>query len=570
MLAEAALNSPERSRTTPILFGIFVAFIILIGAFVGPLSRFEFIEIETSTGNDMLVSVYRGLGTVRPSGFDSRPVGGAIVFKGGHRVTKLPTRDYVIRYFKLGFSEHGVATIHQVRFLSHYAPSRVVKGKELGSMFAAADQHTHISLTRDGIVITGGKNGHANIATTRAVFASSVWLELVVPMMFGVLAYMLASHYSMSSIPAFHDMVNRDVGERVYRVELDGLRGLAALSVVAEHTWGRFQGIGGAGVWIFFILSGFLLAQPFISEPKRALDRSYLARYLVRRVARIVPMFYLTVLLLFALSGHVDKLFDHFLFIQADGHLWTVQQEMFFYVVLPMLVIVLYMAHRLKPGLALVVLLAAAVAMLYRPYYMPVRLYEYGGQYPPYLGFFVAGMLIAYIYAKDSVRTFSFSQSRAKTWVSVVGFLAMATVAFFSTNPLTEKFGFGHNLVKTHTLVFGLGCSLVLLAILLSHGKLLSHFFSMKWLRSIGVVGYSYYLLHPMVATEIIDFSRFYTGEPLYGGRLFLVTAVVTWIISIATYSLVEKPFMAAAKQFGASATGIVNKSSSDTNPNIA
>ena len=81
---------------------------------------------------------------------------------------------------------------------------------------------------------------------------------------------------------------------------LDGLRGLAALAVVVLHVWmytdanwprpGRTDLLDRAigelriAVVLFFVLSGFLLAQPWINGRQPALGR-----YAVRRFARIAP-----------------------------------------------------------------------------------------------------------------------------------------------------------------------------------------------------------------------------------------------------------------------------------------
>src|ERR1700759_1595519 len=92
---------------------------------------------------------------------------------------------------------------------------------------------------------------------------------------------------------------------------LDGLRGLAALGVVLLHVWlytgandpdknlttDLWMGELRVCVLLFFVLSGFLLAQPWVAgrPPK-------LGRYIVRRAARIAPAYWLalagTVLLL--------------------------------------------------------------------------------------------------------------------------------------------------------------------------------------------------------------------------------------------------------------------------------
>lgn len=533
-----------------------VAVIAHIGIVTDPLSRFEYLEMVAATDADTIVAVYtKRRGKTNSTPYSSEPIGGAILSTGEVRTVNIPLKNGILGYFKLKFSSGHRVIIQEIKLLSHYAPQKVIRGNELQALFVPTDEHTKVLANQGGVELRSDAEGVV-VSTTGPVKAASFWLAYVLPLLLGGLAYLLTKNYRLEGIPAFHDMVQRNVGERKYRIELDGLRGLAALSVVMEHTWWRFQGVGATGVWIFFALSGFLLAQPFVSKPDRATSYVYITRYLIRRLARIVPMYYVTVLILFGLQGHVDELIDHFLFLQADGHLWTVQQEIVFYLVLPWIILALYGVSRIKPLLAAGLLATITFVSLYNPGLIPIRLFGYGIHLPFYLGLFTCGMLIAYIYATEHISLLSFSNSRFKKWISMSGLLLMGVVALLSINPVTAYFGLGTNLAKTHVMLFGLASALILFCILLSHGTLLSRFFSLKLLRSIGVVGYSYYLLHPIVAWKIIEFSKFYTGTPVAGSRLFLATAMVTWLISVFTYSLIEKPFMAAAKHYKIQAPG--------------
>ena len=52
--------------------------------------------------------------------------------------------------------------------------------------------------------------------------------------------------------------------------ELDGLRGLAVLVVIASHTAAFSMYVQGSlGVLMFFFLSGFVLSLPFVDKPNK-------------------------------------------------------------------------------------------------------------------------------------------------------------------------------------------------------------------------------------------------------------------------------------------------------------
>jgi peptidoglycan/LPS O-acetylase OafA/YrhL len=73
-----------------------------------------------------------------------------------------------------------------------------------------------------------------------------------------------------------------------HRPALDGLRAVAVLAVVASHTWPAVVPGGGAGVDLFFVLSGFLITTLLLEEHASAGVVS-LARFYARRALRLLP-----------------------------------------------------------------------------------------------------------------------------------------------------------------------------------------------------------------------------------------------------------------------------------------
>lgn len=181
------------------------------------------------------------------------------------------------------------------------------------------------------------------------------------------------AHTSISPAPgAAAAAVGRTAGagRRIgHMPELTGLRGVAALWVVALHAYGYhtyatgvadhplgtyFAQFGWIGVDVFFVLSGFLLALPLLARVGQPMDRGRWHRYLVSRFTRIVPPYYgslLLVVLLVALQPQmqVDRVYllRHLAFVHtfwSDSLLslnpvaWTLVIEVQFYLLLPLLV----------------------------------------------------------------------------------------------------------------------------------------------------------------------------------------------------------------------------------------
>ena len=127
---------------------------------------------------------------------------------------------------------------------------------------------------------------------------------------------------------------------------LNGIRALAVLIVFSSHAsniffGGALTGFGGGqlGVMLFFILSGFLMAFLYIEKvPDRAAQRAFV----VNRMARIYPMFFLVVIACFLANRlglnlwvypikSVRDVGEHLLFIRGYEVLWTIGPEVIFY-----------------------------------------------------------------------------------------------------------------------------------------------------------------------------------------------------------------------------------------------
>jgi len=100
--------------------------------------------------------------------------------------------------------------------------------------------------------------------------------------------------------------------------ELDGLRGLAVLAVIAIHAFKRaseftdnlflnlvtrLTSAGWVGVDIFFVLSGFLITGILLRTKERS---DYFKNFYVRRVLRIFPLYYVVMAVILLLVPVLD------------------------------------------------------------------------------------------------------------------------------------------------------------------------------------------------------------------------------------------------------------------------
>ena len=149
-----------------------------------------------------------------------------------------------------------------------------------------------------------------------------------------------------------------------YRSDIDGLRAIAVLSVIAFHVGVQSLSGGFVGVDIFFVISGYLISGRILSEVENS-SFSY-ADFYLRRVRRIMPAFFVMLAATTTLAGWilyptdlkafalalVASVFSvsniHFWSTQdyfAAGdvnpllHTWSLSVEEQFYIILPPLLV---------------------------------------------------------------------------------------------------------------------------------------------------------------------------------------------------------------------------------------
>jgi peptidoglycan/LPS O-acetylase OafA/YrhL len=200
-----------------------------------------------------------------------------------------------------------------------------------------------------------------------------------------------------------------------YRADVDGLRAIAVLAVIASHLPEKLLPSGFLGVDVFFAISGFVVTASLMSQRRTRLLQLY-AGFLSRRVKRLLPALTLCVAVtcavvlatdpfprhsiqtgLAALFGFANILLfffelDYFSpssLFNAFTHTWSLGVEEQFYVVFPMFAWLFYFRQHATSfkALALAMILGSGVsvtlfALLYPEhqaaafFLMPTRIWE--------------------------------------------------------------------------------------------------------------------------------------------------------------------------------------------------
>ena len=202
-----------------------------------------------------------------------------------------------------------------------------------------------------------------------------------------------------------------------YRADIDGLRAIAVLAVIASHLPENFLPSGFLGVDVFFAISGFVVTASLLNQRRTELSQLYVG-FLARRIKRLMPALTLCVAVtgfivlatdpfprhsiqtgLAALFGFANVVLfffelDYFSpssMFNAFTHTWSLGVEEQFYVVFPMFTwFFFFRTHRDSfKALAVAMMLGGLVSValfagLYKDhqaaafFLMPARIWELG------------------------------------------------------------------------------------------------------------------------------------------------------------------------------------------------
>ncbi len=518
---------------------IFIALKMLL-SYVA-LSSFTKVLVDAEFDHDDVIAIYYSSG-IDGKGFKEQQSKRSKEFRAGQRaIRKVELQDNVARKLRLDpGSKPGNVKIYSVVLRSYYGSDIDFDHTEIFSSFAPGANIDSFTLTDDHVRIST-RSEDPYLVLKDDLILSNFFIGTGLPLILAVLFYVFLATQTLRTFPAFTDINNKKPSSGVNYGALDGIRGLAALLVLGQHS-GVLKGSGIFGVWLFFCLSGFLLTSPFIRQPDRALSPAYLGRYITRRIKRIVPMYYVMITVTILFLGKFDVAIRHYLFLQADGHYWTVAQEMFFYLLLPFVMIanVPLARKRLWPSIIFIGLLAF-VANRYVTIDI-VPLYGDNVTLRPMLGIFLTGICMAYGYhwLQDSLGEL-LARPAVKRILSGSGLLLLVVCLLMSAHLVP---GLEHIDAVTRSGWFGLGAGLLILITLLSGNSLLDSVMNFLPLRAVGLVGFSFYLVHPMMISVVRGISTYFTDYYPIEIPLFIMAGLASYALSTFTYSYIERPFI--------------------------
>jgi peptidoglycan/LPS O-acetylase OafA/YrhL len=536
-----------RTSIIIILTGLFYLFIQSLISHVA-LSSFNNLSITIEFDHDDRVIAF--FSASKRTFFSQKRLSASDVIPAG-KITQanLKLKNHLARRLRLDPGNlTGHIRIYEIRLDSFFGSSIVLSPEDIFERFTPSAAIENYRLEGDHVSLDAVVKDPQLIVKDDLIIKNR-FISIVVPIALTVAFFLALSHFGRSSFPAFYDLSHHKSSANINYASLDGVRGVAVLLVLLDHSWGLFTGAGTAGVWIFFVLSGFLLAIPFVKKPEIAVSYEYMNEYLLRRLKRILPMYYFFIILTFFFFGkYQSEAFRHLLFLQGDGHLWTIPQEMLFYLFLPFIMIINYVIFR---GRAIWIITALAVLMVLSNLYLDksvLSMYGEGETRPAFAGIFICGILFSYIYhGVIAGADYRFFQTRTfKSVVSILGIILLLGFILLSTDTLLAPKSI---YAFRHFGWFGVAAGMIILLVLIAPGTLYDRLLSWLPLRAVGLVGFSFYLLHPFIITLVKGMQDYYLGFRVGAIPQLFVVLLITYFLSAFTYSYIERPFLKLAKK---------------------
>lgn len=344
---------------------------------------------------------------------------------------------------------------------------------------------------------------------------------------------------------------------RPYYPALDGLRGLAILLVVVYHNFGFINVFffGWLGVDLFFVLSGFLITDILL----RTLgEKNFLRNFYIRRMLRIFPLYYLSLVLFLFVLPALFKNFDvsyyqehqawlwtylqNWLYIFNNpgsqtntlNHLWSLAVEEQFYLLWPLVILLL---RNPKYIFVFISILLAAV--------LGLRLYAWINQVAD-LAYFnlytftrIDGICIGCMIAL--LQRINPGFLKKYTSIIVLAF-ALLNFAFYYINSLYD-FGFPYLALAGYT-TFAMIFGLLVQEAVTRETTIINVLFDNAFLKFFGRISYGFYIFHwPVYILASPWLSTLFTGS----WKQFMVSlsaTVIAIVISWFSYRYFESIFL--------------------------
>ena len=351
-----------------------------------------------------------------------------------------------------------------------------------------------------------------------------------------------------------------------YLPSIDSLRALAVLAVIIYHVDVNYLPGGFLGVDLFFVLSGYLISSLIIKEFRKT-GTVNLYNFYIRRARRLLPAVYfmitvgLVVMVLFnevlLRKSHLDAIFGYiyssnwwYIFHKLDyfdsfgaqspfKHLWSLAIEEQFYMIFPLLFLLVNRKKKSKDGTYKLNknFLYVVVGLILVSLITHILLFDINNISRIYFGTdtrafsLLVGVVGAILYPMERLHTkVTLQQNLIYSVISLVSIATLITVMIYTSEYNTWLYRGGFLLVAILGLI-----------VIISSGKqhtVMARLLSFKPVVFIGKISYSLYLWHfpiLVLTTPVAEIGN----TNIY---FVILRVILTFVVAIVSYVFVETP----------------------------
>jgi peptidoglycan/LPS O-acetylase OafA/YrhL len=303
---------------------------------------------------------------------------------------------------------------------------------------------------------------------------------------------------------------------------------------------------GYIGVSFFFILSGFIITYTY--KDKFLNNTITFKNFIIARIARLYPLHFLTLLIAIPLTFKelfinnqewIKKLFANIFLIQSffndtgyfhsfNGLSWSISDEMFFYIMFPFLILIIFRKNIsfISNSLIIIVLFLIVIYLMDIPH--PADYHRVFFIFPiTRLADFCVGIILCKIYLSVDLSNSRLNFSWLEGSVLITFFLFLACRNFIE-------------LKYRYSVYYWLPMGLMIFVFAYQKGGI-SKILSKQFFVTLGEISFGFYLYHLLVYNYFCALnSRFLHMQSSIG--ITIVCLIATLIISYLSYFYYEKP----------------------------
>ena len=332
-----------------------------------------------------------------------------------------------------------------------------------------------------------------------------------------------------------------------YFKSLDGLRGLAVLIVLLSHSSAEgmylfpalnLDGTGKLGVYLFFVLSAYLLdRQIALALHSQKANSAYWINYSVRRFMRIYPLFTLAMLVHLLMTqlgvstaiASGKELLLHLVLLRGNSIFWSIPVEFEYYLISPFIMWFYLKAFKFDATRVFITVLTFVVGWTIALNYLHVStLITF-----KFFGIFLFGTVLAVLDLKWGEMYKSHSPRGLELAGTAAFVLVMASMLWASNSSPENTYILHHS---NYYPVYAALWSVVIVAAKMSK-RGLRLIFNTLLLRHIGVISFSLYLFHMPVLHLVQRYGSSWSSTVQF--LVFFLAAVA---VATTSYLFIERP----------------------------